>query len=238
MSWADSVIAAFDIETTGLDPVLDEIVQVAIVYVDGDGQLLPDSWTTIVNPGRPISPESVAVHGITDERAARDGIPADEAARRILERLASTAAGGVPIVVCNAPFDLGFMQVRARRLHLVLPNVTVIDPLVCDRAADRYRSGSRTLKAMAEHYGCPAEQLHDAAHDAAASVAVARAIAHRYPEIGRSSVADLYHRQIAWHADWAENFVLYQRRAGRDTASIDKGWPVPRRLSRPWWRFW
>ena len=259
MSWPDGVIAAFDIETTGLSAESDELVQVAVLYVDRDGQLLPDSWTTLVNPGRPIPPESIAVHGITSARAERDGIPAEEAARQTLDRLAAAAARAVPVVIFNAPFDLGFMHVRASRLRTALPELIVIDPLVCDRAADKYRPGSRTLEALAKHYACAAEHLHDAAADAAVSVAVARAIARQYPEIGGASLADLHRQQIAWHADWAENFADYQRRAGRDIASIDEGWPVPRRLSsdrlepaapaterdvshrtesRPWWRFW
>jgi DNA polymerase-3 subunit epsilon len=259
MTWADGVLAAFDIETTGLSPESDEIVQVAVISVDRDGRLLPDSWTTIVNPGRPIPPEVVAVHGITSERAERDGIPAEEAARQTLDRLAALAARDVPVVIYNAPFDLGFMQVRAGRLGTTLPELLVIDPLVCDRHADKYRRGSRKLEAVARHYGCAAEGLHDAEHDSAVSVAVARAIARQYPEIGASSLADLHRQQTAWYADWAVDFAAYQRRAGRDGDSVDEGWPVPRRLSsqrfepagqatehaaphptesRPWWRLW
>ncbi|MDA1004543.1 MAG: exonuclease domain-containing protein [Chloroflexi bacterium] len=258
MTWADGIIAAFDIETTGLDPELDEIVQAAIVIVDDAGQLLPQSWSTIVNPGRPISPESTAVHGITNERAVRDGMPADEATSEILVRLAAAAEQGTPVVIYNAPFDLGFMQVRAERRHATLPALSVIDPLVCDRALDRYRSGSRTLASVAAQYGCAAEHLHDAERDAAVSVAVARAMARRYPQMAQSTLAELGRQQSAWHAAWVDNFAAYQRQNGRDTSGIESGWPVPRRLhstpsvavpatagalsqraaTRPWWRFW
>jgi len=260
MTWVDGVIAAFDIETTGIDPVSDELVQVAVLQIDSTGQVMPESWSSLVSPGRPIPPEAVAVHGITSERAAREGIALDHAIRETLRRLQAAAASGIPVVVYNAPFDLGFMKVRAARLGISLPELAVIDPLVCDRAVDTYRRGSRTLGAVAAHYGCAAEELHDAAADAAVSVAVARAMGSRYAELGSSSLDELHRRQVVWHRAWAENFASYLRGQGRDASSVDPCWPLPRSLSeivpppetvqlpasaapaagtkRPWWRFW
>ena len=52
---------AIDIETTGLDPRRDDIVEIAAVpFVDGRPQ---SAYVTRVNPGRPIPPESVASTG-------------------------------------------------------------------------------------------------------------------------------------------------------------------------------
>lgn len=192
MSWADGVIAAFDLETTGFSPTTDEIVQIALVHVDRDGRLLPDSWSTLVNPGRPIAPGAFSVHGISNEQAEREGISADEAARGILERLDAIAAGRIPLVVYNAPFDLGFMRVRAERLSRSLPDLIVIDPLVHDRRLDPSRPGSRKLVDVARHYECAAQHLHDATNDAVVSVAVARAMARRYPEFGGVSLDALH----------------------------------------------
>ena len=213
--WPDGVIASFDIETTGLSPESDEIIQVAILYIDRDGRVLPNSWTSIVNPGRPSSPQAFAVHGITDDRAAREGISAGDAAREILIRLRAVADDHIPLVVYNAPFDLGFMHVRASRFGTVLPELIVIDPLVCDRALDARRTGSRTLGAVAAYYGCTADGLHDAQNDAAVAVAIARAIAQKYPHIGQSTLIDLHRQQSIWS------------RGQRGAA----GWPVPDRYS-------
>ena len=213
--WPDGVIASFDIETTGLSPESDEIIQVAILYIDRDGRVLPNSWTSIVNPGRPSSPQAFAVHGITDDRAAREGISAGDAAREILIRLRAVADDHIPLVVYNAPFDLGFMHVRASRFGTVLPELIVIDPLVCDRALEARRTGSRTLGAVAAYYGCTADGLHDAQNDAAVAVAIARAIAQKYPHIGQSTLIDLHRQQSIWS------------RGQRGAA----GWPVPDRYS-------
>ena len=192
MSWADGVIAAFDLETTGFSPNTDEIVQIALVHVDSDGRLLPDSWSTLVDPGRPIAAGAFAVHGISNERAEREGISAADAALGILERLEAIAAARIPLVVYNAPFDLGFMRVRAERLNRSLPELIVIDPLAHDRRLDPSRLGSRKLVDVARHYECEALRLHDATNDAVVSVAVARAMARRYPEFGGASLDALY----------------------------------------------
>lgn len=55
-----------DAETTGVDPQVDRIVQLGVLAIDPDGACRP--WRTLVDPGRPIPPETTAVHGITDER--------------------------------------------------------------------------------------------------------------------------------------------------------------------------
>ena len=64
----DRPLAVLDLETTGIDPKLDRIVEVSVL------KLLPggdhDHRTRRVNPGVPIPPEATAVHGITDDDVA------------------------------------------------------------------------------------------------------------------------------------------------------------------------
>ena len=57
--------AAVDVETTGLDPVEDRIVELAVVLFDAQGTVL-DEWTTLVNPGDGDA-GVVAIHGIQSE---------------------------------------------------------------------------------------------------------------------------------------------------------------------------
>lgn len=58
-------IAFFDLETTGLNTIHDRIVEISILRVNTDGTEEQKTW--LVNPEMPISPESSAVHGYTDE---------------------------------------------------------------------------------------------------------------------------------------------------------------------------
>ena len=55
----------FDVETTGVDPAKDRIVEISLVKVFPDGT--EEVKTRRLNPGIPIPPESSAIHGITDD---------------------------------------------------------------------------------------------------------------------------------------------------------------------------
>lgn len=58
----------FDLETTGVDVVKDRIVEISILKVHPNGT--EESHTWLVNPGRPIPPETTAIHGISDADVA------------------------------------------------------------------------------------------------------------------------------------------------------------------------
>jgi len=63
-------IAVFDLETTGLYPHSDRIIQVAVVTVDA-AQIGGDGWMQLVHPGDdhlPLKQKIVELTGITDER--------------------------------------------------------------------------------------------------------------------------------------------------------------------------
>ena len=59
----------FDIESTGLNVIRDRIIQLAMIRYHKDGSP-PIEKTYLINPGIPISPEAMAVHGITPQDVA------------------------------------------------------------------------------------------------------------------------------------------------------------------------
>src|SRR5699024_1581397 len=59
--------AVIDVETTGLDPERERIVEIAIVRADAQGRPI-DHWATRLNPGIPM--RATHVHGITDADVA------------------------------------------------------------------------------------------------------------------------------------------------------------------------
>ncbi|HUH34480.1 MAG TPA: 3'-5' exonuclease [Moheibacter sp.] len=63
-------ICFFDLETTGINVSKDRIVEISILKVFPNGN--KESKTLRVNPEMPISPEAMAVHGITDEAVANE----------------------------------------------------------------------------------------------------------------------------------------------------------------------
>lgn len=110
-SLADGFIA-LDVETTGLNPALDRLIEVAAVRFapDGEGGFTPaDSLVSLINPGIPVSPKSESLTGITTSMLQDAPEPHD-----FLERLAKWA-GDLPIVAHNAFFDLNFLRYEGFR---------------------------------------------------------------------------------------------------------------------------
>jgi DNA polymerase-3 subunit epsilon len=60
-----AVFVAFDLETTGLDPHLDHIVEIGAVKFDKKGIIA--RFSTLVNPGVPMPAEAARVNNISDE---------------------------------------------------------------------------------------------------------------------------------------------------------------------------
>ena len=220
--WSQNTLIALDLETTGLDPLSDRIVQAAVVRVAADGAVSDTSWHGIVDPGVVIPVGASNIHGITTERAQREGISPVEALRRIARLIHNAIEQEVPLVIYNAPFDWPFVLAEAQRHDVSISTPAIIDPLVIDRAVDRYRRGSRKLDAVAAHYGHDLDQAHDARADAIAAVAIARALGVRYPEAGGLTPRDLQPMQATWRAQHAESL---SRHLGKP---IDPGWPTPR----------
>ncbi|MBC2877521.1 MULTISPECIES: 3'-5' exonuclease [Streptomyces] len=228
MGWHGELLVGFDLETTGTDPAEARIVTAAVVETKAGEPVGRRSW--LADPGVPIPDEAAAIHGITGERAAAEGRPADEVVAEIGRTLAAHWAAGTPVVVYNAAFDLSLLAAELRRYGLppLLPEGLgpVVDPLTIDRAVDRYRKGRRTLGAVCAEYGVVLDAAHEAGADALAAVRVARAIAERHPGIGEADLADLHRSQVRWYGEWAAGYQAWLRRQGQEGAVVDGRWPL------------
>ena len=220
--WFENTLLALDLETTGLDPIEDRIVQAAVVLVGADGAVSDTSWDGIVDPGVPIPVGASNIHGITTERARQEGMPPVEALQIIARLVDNAADRGMPLVIFNAPFDWPFVLAEAQRHGVQIGTPDIVDPLVIDRAVDRYRKGSRRLEGVAAHYGHDLGQAHNARADAIAAAAIARAVGEQYSDVGDLTARALQPLQATWHAEHAESLSRYLGKP------IDQGWPIPR----------
>ena len=93
-------IVAIDIETTGLDPQSDAIIEIGAVRFNG--HRIEAEWTTLVNPGRPIPPFITQLTGITNEMV-RNAPPI----KAVIQDLADFV-GDAPVIGHNVRFDLCF----------------------------------------------------------------------------------------------------------------------------------
>lgn len=223
-TWSDE-LGVFDLETTGIDVETSRIVSATVAVVDADGSCLERTdW--LADPGIEIPEQASAVHGITTERARAEGRIAAEVVDEIVAALRALLARGVAITIYNAPYDLTLLNREALRYGITPLDspAPIVDPLVIDKAVDRYRKGKRTLEVAAQFYGVELLDAHDAGADAIAAGRVAQAIARRYPERLGANVTELHGLQIAWCAEQAASFQEYMRRSKPDFTTSG-AWP-------------
>jgi len=226
MTWNHGPLVGFDLETTGIDPCKDLPVQVALVRWESCSHGQRNVF--VVDPGCEIPPAAEAIHGISTRKARREGCPLGEAAAMVHDVLEQAQADHVPVVAMNASFDvtIATMLFRSFRLRPIEWGA-LVDPLVIDRQVDPYRSGKRRLDALCRVYEVGLRSPHDAGSDADATVAIALAIAERYPAIAACEIGNLTRSQVYWHHAWALEYDSWCRANGRSgLAPEDFHWPL------------
>lgn len=223
--WFES-LGVFDLETTGIDVETSRIVSAHVGVLNAAGELV-EQWDWLADPGVEIPEQATAVHGISTERARSEGRPAREVIAEIVGTLQRLLDRGLAITIYNAPYDLSVLNREAVRYGvppLVAPS-PIIDPLILDKAVDRYRKGKRTLEAAALFYGVDLTDAHDASADAVAAGRVAQAMVRLHLERLAIDSALLHNQQVEWCAEQAASFQNYMRRE-RDPGFIASGaWP-------------
>ena len=199
-----SGFAALDVETTGLSPRTDRVVEIAVIQLSHD--LSPcGEFATLVKPGRDIG--ATHIHGIS----ARDVVGAPR-----FEQIAPTILDvlhGRVVVAHNAQFDLRFLDSEFARMGFTLPEPTVMCTM---QLAPRYLRGlpARSLAACCASAGIALDGAHSAAVDARA---VAGLMAH-YARVNRQIPADWVQAltiaaRVAWPALPGTNPRLVTREA-------------------------
>lgn len=179
------LFAVVDVETSGLEPARDRVLQVGCVVVDGSGAVI-DRWSSLIGRGlavwRPVGPTHV--HGIR-----RRDLWRQPSARDVLTELAGRI-GTARLVAHNAPFDTAFLASEARRAGVDLPLDGALCTLRMSRALDPDRTMSHRLGDLCERYGIPLIDAHDALADAEATAALLPHLlrAHGVHTVGQLSV--------------------------------------------------
>lgn len=187
-----------DTETTGLNPQVDEICQIAAVRVV-NGKVQPgERFDMLVNPGRKIPAASTAVHHITNDMVAGAPDVAEAVAR--FHRF----AGDSILVAHNAPFDMAFLQRReaeiGQRFDQPILDTVLLSAILFGGSAEH------TLDALCDRLaiGIPEQDRHTAIGDAiATATAFARMIpmmeAADLPTLGATIAAFDKHARLIRH---------------------------------------
>jgi DNA polymerase III subunit epsilon len=211
-----------DVETTGLDPNNDEIIQLAMVRftysLDGKICDVSEPFDQLRQPSKPIPPEITALTGLTD---------AVVLGRRIDEADVSAFAAKADLVIAhNAAFDRQFVE----RLFPLF----ALKPWACSMAEVDWRNEgleSKKLAYLAMEFGFFYER-HRAVNDCLAAIEI---LGQSLPKSGTSALTKLLSnaRKTTWRV-WAENSpyetkdILKARgyRWVNDSNKQTKGWYI------------
>lgn len=155
----------FDTETTGLNPAVDEICQIAAVRVVNGRIRAEERFDMLVHPGRKIPAASTAVHHITNKMV--EGAPSVTEALTRFHRFADNAV----LVAHNAPFDMAFLQRREAEIGLRFDQ-PILDTVLFS-AILFGQSAEHTLDALCDRLAIsiPEEDRHTAIGDALGTAA-------------------------------------------------------------------
>ncbi len=152
-----------DTETTGLDHRTgDRVIEIGCVELIGR-KLTGQRFHVYLNPGRPIDPGAVAIHGLTDEFLA------DKPVFAVVAQEFCDFIRDAELVIHNAAFDVGFLN---NEFSLIGRNpIQELCPSVVDtlRMARDLRPGRKNnLNALCGEFGVDnsGRQLHGALLDA------------------------------------------------------------------------
>jgi ATP-dependent DNA helicase DinG len=192
-------IVALDIETTGLDPLRDAIIEIGAVKFEG-GQIV-DRWHSLINPQRMIPAPITQLTGITNEMV-RDAPPI----KAVIQQFADFV-GDYPVVGHNVNFDLGFLKVQHSFDHNVVNDTFEIAAVLLP-SAPRY-----SLSALVDTLQVSNQQPHRAQEDAEATLAVCIRLFEKACELPLHLLAEIVQdaQGVDWDAGWFFSQVLKKR---------------------------
>jgi DNA polymerase III epsilon subunit family exonuclease len=209
--WIDLPLAAIDVETTGLEPEEDRIIEIGIVHFEsGEVQ---DVYGQLIDPDMPLPEEVSELTGITEDDL--EGKPTfDEIAGEVADELA-----GEGIVAYNLDFDRSFVQAELERHGQNWPDeAPTFDPLVFARQFFKDRR-SKTLEEIAGELGIPLEDAHRATADAEVAGHVLYEFADRLPE----QLDDLMVLQAQWEQSQAQERASWRDEEAEPSESLVEG---------------
>lgn len=147
----------FDLETTGISPNYDEVIEISALKVKG-GEVV-DEFNTLVNPGRKIPFGATKVNGITNAMVAEA-----PAFSHVLAEFLDFAEGLVLVGHNIARFDMKFIWRDAKQYFGEIPQNNYVDTLQVARKHLPKMEHHRLVD-LAEHYGISSEGAHRALND-------------------------------------------------------------------------
>jgi DNA polymerase-3 subunit epsilon len=219
-------LAILDIESTGVNPGTDRIVEIAIVKVMPDGSR--QVKRKLINPEMPIPKQASDIHGITNEMV-KDAPNFKKAANEIKQFLEGCDIAGYN----SNKFDIPLLAEEFLRAGLDFKFDT---RRLVDVQKIFHQLEPRTLSAAYKFYcGKELEGAHSAEVDAAATFEVLDAQILRYPQLGTSidtimkvigedEIVDFARRMVVQEGRIVFNFGKHKGKVVEDVLRVERSY--------------
>lgn len=161
--------AIIDVETTGGSPSLDRVIEIAVFVFDGEK--VTDSFSTLLNPKRPIDPYVTKLTGITNEMVKKSPLFED-----IHEKILELTHENI-FVAHNVKFDFGMIRQEFKRLGIDFNRRQLDTVNLARKAMPGFQSYS--LGNICDSLGIEITDRHRASGDAEATVKLLQLILHK-----------------------------------------------------------
>lgn len=159
-----------DIETTGLNPTTDNIIEISALKVKkGDDKHL--NLTALVNPGKNIPTHITEITGITDQM-----VKGEDKIEKVMRELLDFFED-LPLVFYNANFDMKFLRAAAKKIGGEINN-EIIDALPIARKAFPDLKNHK-LSTVANHLNIDTDGAHRASDDCGITLMVLNHATHK-----------------------------------------------------------
>lgn len=190
-------IGVLDVETNGLDPKENKIIELGLAIYIFNGnkyeQKLKNNW--LVKIDKPLEPKITEITNITDKMLEEEGIERSE----LLDILKATVTGVDLLMGYNAQFDLSFVYYELLQLEdsdeylkegYDLSGVSFIDVMAIVKDRKNY---PHRLESALQHWGIELENTHRALDDALATYEVFKVL------MTEKFVPEAYVNRFGWY---------------------------------------
>lgn len=197
-----TTFVCFDIETTGLSPETDRIIEIGALKVQ-EGKVI-DRFNEFINPGIPIPENITRLTGISSHML-KDADTEDIVVERFIE-----FAKDYILLGHNIMFDYSFTKAAAKRLGLPFEK-SGLDTLIISRKLLKDIE-SKSLTNLCRHYGIENRRAHRAYEDARATallyVSLCNEFYIKHPEVFLPGLLNYKVKKVSPITSKQKNYLL------------------------------
>ena len=164
-------ILVIDVETTGIDPMSDTLVQLAALILDKKTLDVCREFSMFIRPETKISESAKATHGL-EEKALRHA----EKSCTVLKKFQNFAPPTALLSGHNVSFDVSFLKSSYARCNLTFPfdyhTIDIWSIAFFILGASGIKLETYSLSVLANYFGIPRREKHDALEDVRVSARI------------------------------------------------------------------